>query len=91
MQVLCRTTKHNAETRCCICGQGFVMFWDRQSNSERKEILFEIQKTLCNHHRNQTGQHVHPVTDFMAPDYFGPFLPLTATASTQAQAQACAQ
>lgn len=90
MQVLCRTTKNSAETRCCICGQGFVMFWDRQSNSERKEILFEIQKTLCSHHRNKSGVHVHPETEFLVPDYFGPFLPMSATASTQAQEQACA-
>jgi hypothetical protein len=46
---------------------------------------------LCNQHRNNTGPHAHPETDFLAPDYFGPFLPLTATASTQAQLQACAQ
>jgi len=89
MQVLCRPTNRNAETRCCRCGQGFVMFWERQSRTERKEILFEIQKTLCDHHRNQNGPDVHPHTDFLAPDYFGPFLPIQA--GVESQAQPCAQ
>jgi hypothetical protein len=81
-------TNHNAETRCCICGQGFVMFWERESHAERREILFEIQKTLCNHHRTQSGEHVHPKADFLAPDHFGPFLPVEAPASNRLQAQA---
>jgi hypothetical protein len=90
MQVVCRTTKHNAETRCCICGQGFVMSWEGGSNVSRREILFEIQKTLCDHHRNQRGMRVHPEAEFLAPGYFGPFLPVEASASTQIQARACA-
>ena len=90
MQVQCRMTDRNAETRCCICGQGFVMFWERESHAERREILFEIQKTLCNHHRNQVGPHVHPETDFLAPDHFGPFLPMEAPAPTHVRAQAYA-
>jgi hypothetical protein len=66
------------------------MFWEQESHTERKEILFEIQKTLCNHHRLQAGPNVHPETEFMAPDHFGPFLPVSVPASMRVQAQACA-
>jgi len=66
------------------------MFWERESHAERREILFEIQKTLCNHHRNQTGPHAHPKADFLAPDHFGPFLPMKVAAQSQHQERACA-
>jgi hypothetical protein len=66
------------------------MFWEQESHAERKEIFFEIQKTLCNHHRMQAGPHVHPETEFLAPDHFGPFLPVSAPAPARVQAHACA-
>jgi hypothetical protein len=67
MQVLCRKTNGNAEFHCCVCGQGFVMFWERQSRSERTEILFEIQETMRRHHRTAPGSEAHPRDGFLAP------------------------
>lgn len=64
MQVICRSTNKHPETRCCICGQGFVIFWERESRAQRRESLFEIQKILCNHHRQNEGPLVHPQHDF---------------------------
>lgn len=69
MQVLCKGTKGNAEMHCCVCGQGFVMFWERQSRSERAEALKEIQKTLRNQHRNQRGPEAHPTGGFVVPEW----------------------
>ena len=71
MQVLCKATNGNAETHCCICGQGFVMFWDRQSRNERAAALREIQETLRRHHRTAPGPEAHPVTGFPFPDWSG--------------------
>jgi hypothetical protein len=71
MQVLCKATKGNAETHCCICGQGFVMFWDRQSRPERVAALHEIQETLRRHHRTCSGPQVHPIASFPVPDWNG--------------------
>ena len=71
MQVLCKATNGNAETNCCICGQGFVMFWDRQSRAERVAALFEIQQTLRRHHRTASGPEAHPTADFLVPDWSG--------------------
>jgi hypothetical protein len=71
MQVLCRKTNGNAEFHCCVCGQGFVMFWDRQSRSERMEVLHEIQETLRRHHRTAPGREAHPQGGFLAPQSNG--------------------
>jgi len=67
MQVLCRRTNGNAELHCCVCGQGFVMFWERQPHSERMELLREIQETLRRQHRAASGPEAHPKGGFLAP------------------------
>ncbi len=69
MQVLCKSTNGNAETRCCVCGQGFVMFWERQSRTERVQVMKEIQTTLRHHHRNQGGKEAHPTGTFLVPEW----------------------
>ena len=71
MEVLCKSTNGNAETQCSVCGLGFVMFWERQSRSERAEALSEIQKTLRNHHRSQKGPEAHPANGFHLPERNG--------------------
>lgn len=71
MQVICKKTDGNAEAHCCVCGQGFVMFWDRQSHTERKVALREIQETLRRHHRNSAGPEAHPKEGFPVPDWSG--------------------
>lgn len=71
MQVLCKKTNGNAETHCCVCGQGFVMFWDRQSRNERVTALHEIQEALRRHHRNLNGTEAHPENSFPVPEWNG--------------------
>ena len=72
MQVLCKATKGNAETFCCICGLGFVMFWDRQSRAERAAAMHDIQEVLRSHHRTAWGPEAHPTEGFPVPDWTGP-------------------
>jgi len=69
MQVLCKATNGNAETHCCVCGQGFVMFWDRQSRAERAAAILEIQAALRLHHRTASGPEAHPTAAFPVPDW----------------------
>jgi hypothetical protein len=71
MHVLCKRTNGNAETHCCVCGQGFVMFWDRQSRAERTAALHEIQEALRRHHRNAPGPEAHPSDSFPVPEWSG--------------------
>lgn len=72
MQVLCKKTAGNAETHCCVCGQGFVMFWDRQSRTERIAAVHEIQQVLRRHHLNGAGPGAHPNDSFTVPEWSGP-------------------
>jgi hypothetical protein len=69
MQVLCKSTSGNAETHCCVCGQGFVLFWERQSRTERVQAMREIQSTLRNQHRNHKGANAHPNGAFLVPEW----------------------
>jgi len=72
MQVFCKSTSGNAEVECCVCGQGFVLFWERQSRNERHQALHEIQKVFRSHHRQKAGREAHPQNGFMIPELGGP-------------------
>jgi hypothetical protein len=72
MQVLLKSTDAEAETRCSICGQGFVMFWERQTKIERTETLRLVESTLRHHHQAGPGTEVHPVKGFLVPPWDGP-------------------
>ena len=71
MQVLLKSAENEVETRCSVCGQGFVMFWERQTKAERVEALREIETTL-RHHHHVGGTHVHPDRGFLVPAWDGP-------------------
>jgi hypothetical protein len=71
MQVLCKKTNGNAEAHCCVCGQGFVMFWDRQSRIERIAALHETQQVLRQHHRLTLSPEAHPGDSFPVPEWSG--------------------
>jgi hypothetical protein len=68
MQVYFKSTDQNANTHCCVCGQGFSLSWERKPNSRFSDILFEIQKSLCDHHRDQMGPQAHPQSGILVPD-----------------------
>ena len=72
MKVFCRSADKNAEFRCCICGQGFLLFWERQPHSQRATILNEVQQTLRRHHRASPGPEAHPRGGFLAPGWGDP-------------------
>jgi len=72
MQVLCKTSNEQIETCCSVCGQGFAMFWERPTKSERAEALREVEKTLRSHHYNQAGPEAHPRRGFLVPEWVGP-------------------
>jgi hypothetical protein len=72
MQVLCKSHEIGAETRCAVCGQGFVLYWERQTKMERAEALREIDRTLREHHLEGLGKDVHPVKGFLVPAWDGP-------------------
>jgi len=55
-----------------VCGQGFVLFWERQPRTERVAVLSEIQETMRRHHRTSPDADAHPQGGFLAPDWGDP-------------------
>ena len=72
MQVLCKSTSQAAEVCCTVCGQGFLLFWERQSKTERGLALAEVAKTLRGHHLSISGPEAHPQRGFVVPSWDGP-------------------
>jgi hypothetical protein len=71
MQVLCKSSNEYAETSCSVCGQGFALYWERHTKTERTHALREIEKTLRGHHYNQAGPEAHPNRGFVVPEWKG--------------------
>jgi hypothetical protein len=72
MQVLCKSIADSPEVCCPVCGQGFVLFWERQSRAERAMALREIARTLRSHHGKLSSPDAHPQRGFVVPDWNGP-------------------
>ena len=65
MQVLCKSTSHSPDMCCPVCGQGFVLFSDRQSKIERAYVLREVTLALRSHHLRLPGIAAHPQRGFL--------------------------
>ena len=71
MQVLCKSTNGSAEIQCCVCGQGFNVFWERLSRPDRNEALREIHGSLRAQHHKLAGPQAHPSTGFLVSEWDG--------------------
>ncbi len=76
MQVFCKATNGDAELHCYVCGQGFVLFWERSSPAQRLAALPGIQETLRLHHLAAQGPQAHPQDRFLVPDWSGSIAPV---------------
>ena len=73
MQVLCKSSNQGTAGICCsVCGQGFALYWERQSKTERSIALQEIARTLRSHHTRDAGPAAHPDRGFLVPEWTGP-------------------
>jgi hypothetical protein len=72
MQVLCKVSSESPDVCCTVCGQGFILFWERQSRAERTTALREIATTLRGHHHNSSEPIAHPQRGFLVPEWSGP-------------------
>ena len=68
MQVLCKSTSNSPDLCCTVCGQGFVLLWERQSRAERATALREIARVLRAHHHELSSPNAHPKRGFVVPD-----------------------
>ena len=63
MQVLCHSNDESVEIRCSDCGQGFALYWGRQTDSEKAEALEGMVRALKQHRctaPGPQGQAAHP-------------------------------
>jgi hypothetical protein len=72
MQVLVKSTSENAQARWSVCGQGFALYWERQTPTEQDEMLKEVEAALKSHHANRDGVEAHPEQGFVVPAWDGP-------------------
>jgi hypothetical protein len=72
MQVLCEKSNMGSDVRCGVCGQGFLVYWERTSRAERMQARAAVMNALVRQHENErTGHDVHPETRFTIPDWDG--------------------
>lgn len=71
MQVLCKPSNGVSDVLCPICGQGFLLYWERFSRAEQDDNRPEIQQALCLHHAQPAAHGAHPEAPFNIPDWSG--------------------
>ncbi|HEY0307290.1 MAG TPA: hypothetical protein VGB94_03960 [Acidobacteriaceae bacterium] len=71
MQVLCKASMTASDVRCSVCGQGFVVYWERTSPAEQADARAMVQKQIAEHHLLGSGSGAHPTTGFNVPQWDG--------------------
>ncbi len=72
MQVLCKLSMTSNDVRCNVCGQGFLVYWERQATREEQdEVRQQVQLQLAEHHGTDDGPTAHPESAFNVPAWDG--------------------
>jgi hypothetical protein len=71
MQVLCRKSMVSSDVRCSVCGQSFVVFWERSSPSEQAEARSLVMQELREQHIHADDASAHPDLGFNVPAWDG--------------------
>jgi len=72
MQVLLKSTNEVVDTRCSVCGQGFALYWERETLNRKPEALSAVEAALRDHHADASGAEAHPERGFLVPAWNGP-------------------
>lgn len=70
MQVLCKPTNASPDIKCPVCGQGFLLYWERSSRDQQDDTLPNILQVLREHH-NRLDFTTHPGSPFNIPSWSG--------------------
>jgi hypothetical protein len=71
MQVLCKLSDSSPDVHCPVCGQGFLLYWERSSRAQQEDARHSIQRALQNHHDEPTNAGAHPKAAFNIPSWSG--------------------
>lgn len=81
MQLLCRSYEGRGDVACPVCGQGFLLYWTRQSPADQPALLSVIVDALSRQHAVHGMAEAHE-SDPALPTGF-PFHALPATQSRE--------
>lgn len=71
MQVLCKFSDNSPDVQCPVCGQGFLLYWERSSRDQQEDTRQSIQQALRDHHADNTAMEAHPGPAFNIPSWSG--------------------
>jgi len=72
MQVLLKHSEEKKDIECSVCKQGFRIYWERSSASERETMRAIVQGELIRHHDNaDKSADAHPKKPFNLPEWSG--------------------
>ena len=71
MQVLCKLSDSSHDVQCPICGQGFLLYWERSSRPQQEATRHSIQQALRDHHIDTIANEAHPDDAFNIPSWSG--------------------
>jgi hypothetical protein len=73
VQVVCQPSNSSADVHCPVCGQGFLLYWERTCLIEQGETLSDIQQSLADHHTADldSDEPIHPLAAFNIPAWSG--------------------
>src|SRR5260370_42590763 len=75
MQVLLRRSEFRQDIRCSVCDQGFRLYWEQDSPSERATMRSIVIGELGDHHSREQGGDptpgAHPFDLFQLPGWTG--------------------
>lgn len=50
MQLVCSSAESGSDVRCPVCGQGFLLYWTRNSPGDQPELVSVIMDALARQH-----------------------------------------
>jgi hypothetical protein len=71
MQVLCKLSDSSSDVHCPVCGQGFLLYWERSSRTQQDDTRHSIKQALEDHHLDSTDTGAHPEAAFNIPNWSG--------------------
>lgn len=71
MQVFCKPSDTSPDVQCPVCGQGFLLYWERSCRIQQEDTRHSIQQALRDHHLQATDTAAHPETAFNIPKWSG--------------------
>jgi hypothetical protein len=71
MQVFCKPSDSSPDVHCPVCGQGFLLFWERSSRSQQDATRQSIYQALTDHHIDGDDTSSHPDAAFNIPSWSG--------------------